>query len=169
MTESILYEMRSIWSRARPYRSLSDLSSDFRRLRKLKTRHPSCTIQDIQEGYYFPNDFPEFLGNGDVPVELAVEASKRIGADKYGPTNNFADIIDETNLSEPEPEPELISTTAEVVTSDTVATIDNSEPQQDPTLSQPPSTPVTTENLTKQDISKLHRAIKKALKNKLSK
>lgn len=176
MSDSIMNEMKSIWSRARPYRPLTDLASDFRRLKKLRMKHPTCTLQDIHNIFAVRNDVEEFLDKSNVPVEVIDEASKRIGADKYGASLNFAHIIDETNLSEEESVPaenseisnndtvdSVVNTDLPVDTTDTVNTVDTTDNQDNSS-----DTPDNTE-LSKKEIAKLHRAIKKALKNKLSK
>lgn len=157
--------MKSIWSRARTYYPLTDLASDFRRLRNLKIKQPDCSLRDIQEGFAVRNEIHEFLDKSDVHDEIVREAGKRIGADKYGPTIRFAEIIDETNLSEEE-EPLTLVTDVTV----DINTISNDTDYVNNTASTDDNNPVLSPSeLSKKDISKLHRAIKKALKNKLSK
>lgn len=168
MTESIFNEMQSIWSRARPYFPLTDLASDFRRLRNLKRKQADCSFEDVQEGFAVRHEVHEFLDKADVCVEIVREAEKRIGADKYGPTAHFAEIIDETNLSEEE-ESSLIDyfdsadaneANDAVVKDDTAITaLDNNPASTDPSSSE----------ISRKDIAKLHRAIKKAMKSKRSK
>lgn len=169
MSDSIMNEMKSIWSRARPYRALTDLASDFRRLRKLKMKQPASTLQDIQNIFAVKNEFEEFLDKSNVPVEVIEEATKRIGADKYGASLNFARLIDETNLSEeePEPHPETANETVSTFTADEHFADEPIEPAS--TANTPDDAPNTPPDLSKKDIAKLHRAIKKALKHKLSK
>lgn len=93
-SDALITEMDSIYSRARTQAPLSEISSDVRRLGEFKISSPSANLQSVLESFNANQKKPNFISKFSISGDVTREATKRIGADRLGPSNNFASIFD---------------------------------------------------------------------------
>lgn len=92
--DALYVSMFSIYNRCRSQSPLADVTSDVKRIRELKIERPAINIKDILSIYKVPDRVPECVSRFSVRGEVVGEAMRRIGADRYGPSSEFAEIID---------------------------------------------------------------------------
>lgn len=95
MTDNLMFEMESIWSRARLQPALHDIVADFKRIRRLKNSQPSLDLAGLLDSFASKDKTEVFLDRGNVRVEVVDEAQRRLGADTYGPSKQFASLLDD--------------------------------------------------------------------------
>ena len=99
-SDAIISQMDAIYSRARVQTRLADISADFRRLRQFKRDIPTATLKDVLANYNNFTSKPQFLNRFKVSDEVVREACRRIGAETYGISPEFATILDSINDDE---------------------------------------------------------------------
>lgn len=136
--DNLYTSMFSVYNRCRSQPSLADVTSDMKRIRELKIEEPSTTIKDILKIYRVVDRVPECISRFSVTEGAVREAMKRIGADNYGPTPEFAEIINSQDYEN--------------------NTLESGE-------SHPSNTNV--DNMSSEQIDKLQSVLKKLIQNKL--
>lgn len=94
MTSGIMMEMKSIYRRARKPFRLLDVKLDLIRIRKLKNNSPTMTLNQLKHTFTHKNEY-ETLQCTDAVI---LEARKRLGFIHYGPSAEFAQVINATDL-----------------------------------------------------------------------
>ena len=146
--DRLYVSMCSIYSRCRSQATLTDITSDVRRIRELKMEQPGITIKDILNTYKVSDKAPECINRFNVSGDVVREAMRRIGADNYGPRADFAEIINSVI-----PENILTETDAR-----TAVRNDSSV-----------ASSINLSNLSSEQIEDLQGAIKRLIQNKLKK
>ena len=94
MSRDIMHEMRSIYRRSRKSFQLADIKSDLKRIRKVKKLFPNCTLEELILAFSHRNDSDHL----ECSETVILEARKRLGSINYGPSADFAEIINGTDL-----------------------------------------------------------------------
>ena len=100
----ILTEMESIWSRKRSQPTLQNIVTDLKRLRSVKNKQSFDSLVKITDAFKFNTQ--KFVFRHEVCEDLVQEALKRIGANNYGPSKKFAQVLNQCFDSENENEEE---------------------------------------------------------------
>lgn len=87
----ICKEIELIWPRKRTQSSIKDIASDLKRLRNVKAKNPELKLSNIFQVFNHKED--EFLSVPGLCEEIVKSALKRMGANNYGPSRRFAQVI----------------------------------------------------------------------------
>ena len=152
--DHLYVSMCSIYYRSRSQATLADITTDLKRIREVKVEQPGITLNDILSIFFRVQEkTPECVSRYSVTEEVVREAMRRLGADKYGPSGDFAAII---NAIIPESTEEAVKT---------VKNTDNTLPT--PSISTLPQ--LNLSNLSAEQIENLQSVLKTLIHNKLKK
>lgn len=87
----ILIEMESLYSRKRSLPSLQDVAVDLKRLRSVKGKQILNSSFKASDAFKFNGQ--KFAFRQEISVDLVQEALKRIGANNFGPSKRFAEVL----------------------------------------------------------------------------
>ena len=156
--DHLYVSMCSIYYRSRSQCAVADITTDLKRIREVKVEQPGITLNDILSIFFRVQEekTPECVSRYSVPEEVVREAMRRLGADKFGPRDDFASIINaiipETEIGE------------EALNS--VKNTDNIRPSP-PSISTLPQLDLS--NLSAEQIENLQSVLKTLIHNKLKK
>lgn len=159
----ILTEMESLWSRKRSQPTLQNIVTDLKRLRSVKNKQSFDSLVKITDAFKFNTQ--KFVFRHEVCEDLVQEALERIGANNYGPSKTFAQVLNKCFDSENENEEETetdegFNKSGENVNEFVGTDIESVE------LEEETSNETFKVSLSVEDINKLQAAIKRKLREK---